>query len=355
MDPFIIINENRWSFSEGETILQIARRVGIDIPTLCNDPKLEAFGGCRLCIVDVEGSSNPLASCTTPANEGMVVKTHTDKINQYRKTLMELLGSQTDQSAIDPLAGISSQQFAEVAEQIRPDLNRFKFTNSRANSYNDDNPFILRTSERCIACYRCVRICEEVQGSSAITVINRGDNVSIAVEFDGDLKNSSCVFCGQCLQTCPTGALADIKSLENADLLGKPEKTRSVCGYCGVGCSVDIISKEDKIVGVQPAMDGPANLGSLCVKGQFAFDYVQHRDRLKTPLVKSEEGDLIPASWDVALNRAADGFKKVMAQHGNDAIYGIASGRAPIEAAYGMQKFIRAGFGTHNIDNCSRT
>ena len=132
------------------------------------------------------------------------------------------------------------------------------------------------------------------------------------------------------------------------------EKTRSICPYCGVGCSVDLLSKDDRLIGIQPAMDGPANEGALCVKGQFAYDFVQHPDRLRTPLLRGADGQLHPADWDTALDRAAQGFQQAEAEHGRHSIYGIASGRAPSEAAYTMQKFIRAGFGTNQIDNCSR-
>ena len=156
------------------------------------------------------------------------------------------------------------------------------------------------------------------------------------------------------MQTCPTGALADKKAIRAEGTPGEITKTRSICPYCGVGCSVDILTKGEQIVGVQPAMDGPANEGALCIKGQFAFDFVQHDDRLKKPLIRREDGELHECEWDEALDFAAAGFRKVREKHGRHAIYGVASGRAPHEAAYTMQKFIRAGFGTNQIDNCSR-
>ena len=218
----------------------------------------------------------------------------------------------------------------------------------------DDNPFILRDYDLCISCNRCVRVCAEQEGDHAIAAMGRGFHKQITTEFNGLLKDSSCTFCGQCVQTCPTGALADKKALRAADLPGEIEKTRSVCPYCGVGCSVDLLSKGDKLVGIQPAMDGPANEGALCVKGQFAFDFVHHRDRLTDPLVRGEDDQLHPTDWDTALDRAAQGFAKVLAEHGRHAIYGVASGRTPSEANYCLQKFIRRGYGTHYIDNCSR-
>ena len=168
------------------------------------------------------------------------------------------------------------------------------------------------------------------------------------------LLDTTCELCGGCIDTCPTGALGDRKAMRAESLPGELEKTRSVCPYCGVGCQVDLLSKENRLVGIQPAMDGPANEGALCIKGQFAFDFVQHEDRLTKPLVRGDDGELHEVDWNIALDRAAEGFRKVLKKHGRHAVYGVASGRAPNEAAYTMQKFIRAGFGTNQIDNCSR-
>jgi predicted molibdopterin-dependent oxidoreductase YjgC len=197
-------------------------------------------------------------------------------------------------------------------------------------------------------------VCAEQQGDYAISVENRGFDTRITVEFDGFLKDSACVFCGQCVQTCPTGALGDLKALAMKDTPGETRKTRTICPYCGVGCAVDVLTRDGKMVGVQPAMDGPANEGALCIKGQYAWDFVQHPDRLTTPMIRDEEGRFRPASWDEALDVAAEGLSRVVEEHGRHALYGVASGRAPHEAAYTMQKFFRAGLGTNYIDNCSR-
>ncbi len=341
-------------FEAGESLYQISERERADVPTLCYDDRLEAFGACRLCVVDLEGARNPVASCTTKAAAGMVVKTHGDKIDKYRKTLLEMVVSETRQVDVDELSGYASQEMKTLVDRYDARSGRFEGKKSGASRKDDTNPFILRDYDQCISCYRCVRVCEEQEGDYAISVMNRGFETKITTVFNGILKDSACTFCGQCVQTCPTGALSDKKALAFADLPGEVKKTRSICTYCGVGCSVDLLSKDDKIVGVQPAMDGPANEGALCVKGQFAFGFIQHEDRLKTPYVRGDDGELHPASWDEALDRAANGFQNVVAQHGNQAVYGIASGRAPHEAAYTMQKFIRAGFGTNYIDNCSR-
>ena len=344
------------AFSEGETILEIAERHQKEIPTLCYDPRLEPFGGCRLCIVELEGARNPVASCTTKATPGMVVRTATDTIEAYRKTLLEMVVSENREVDVSPLRGYASGELTDLRDRYEIDGNPRITGATSGTSKADENPFILRDYELCISCYRCVRVCAEQEGDHAINVMNRGFHTQITTEFDGLLKDSACTFCGQCIQTCPTGALGDKKALRAADEVADtvPDKTRTICPYCGVGCSVDVLTKNEKIVGIHPAMDGPANQGALCVKGQFAYDFVHHPDRLKTPLIRGEDGELHEATWEAALDKAAEGYRKVYAAHGRHSIYGIASGRAPSEAAYLMQKFIRVGFGTNYIDNCSR-
>ncbi|MBM3276559.1 MAG: (2Fe-2S)-binding protein [Candidatus Handelsmanbacteria bacterium] len=341
-------------FAPGETLYEIAHRRHAEIPTLCYDPRLEPFGSCRLCAVEVEGSRNPVASCTTKAMPGMNVRTLTPQLEEYRKTLLEMVASENRKLDVDPLSGFSSQELKILVDRYGARTGRFAGARSGKSKLEDTNPFILRDYEQCISCYRCVRVCAEREGDHAISVANRGFHTQITAEFDHLLKQSSCTFCGQCVQTCPTGALSDKKALSAAAFPEPIEKTRTTCAYCGVGCTLDILTKGEKMVGIQPAMDGAANEGALCVKGQFAFDFVQHRERLKTPLVRGENGQLHPASWDEALDRAAEGFRKAHEKHGRKSIYGIASGRAPNEAAYVMQKFIRVGYGTHHIDNCSR-
>ncbi len=340
-------------FSEGQTLYEISHHHQKDVPTLCYDDRLDPFGGCRMCVVEVEGVRNPVASCTMKAMPGMVVRTHTEKLEKYRKTLLEMLVSENDKLEVDPLRGYASQELTALVDRYEARTGRFLGKRSGKSFEGDDNPFILRDYNKCISCYRCVRVCAEHEGDYAISVKGRGFHTQITTEFDHILKDSACTFCGQCVQTCPTGALADKKAMRAEGKPGEIKKTRTICPYCGVGCSVDILTKQEEIVAVQPAMDGPANRGALCIKGQFAFDFVQHRDRLKKPLVR-KNGKLVEASWEEALDRAAAGFVKAEKEHGPQSIYGVASGRAPHEAAYTMQKFIRAGFGTHRIDNCSR-
>ena len=352
--PTVNIDGANVPFTEGETLYEICSRQKKDVPTLCYDPRLDPFGGCRLCVVELEGARNPVASCTTRATAGMKVRTKTETIENHRRTLLELVVSENRQVEVDELAGYASQELKILVERYDANRGRFQGKQSGQSRDDDDNPFILRDYDQCISCYRCVRVCAEQEGDHAISVMNRGFDTRITTEFNGLLRDSDCTFCGQCVQTCPTGALADKKALKHVDVPGEIEKTRSVCPYCGVGCSVDLLSKGDKLVGVLPAMDGPANEGALCVKGQFAFGFVQHDDRLKTPMIRGEDGKLHATSWDNALDRAAEGLRTVVEHHGREALYAIASGRAPHEAAYTMQKMMRAGWGLNHIDNCSR-
>ena len=351
----ITLDGEEVSFTEGETLYEISERNRKDIPTLCYDPRLEVFGGCRLCVVELEGARNPVASCTTKATPGMVVRTTTDEISRNtERPCWRWSPPKTVNSMSIRLRGYASQELTTLVNRYEARTGRFIGAQSGASNTDDKNPFIFRDYDLCISCYRCVRVCAEQEGDYAISVMNRGFHTQITTEFNGELRDSACTFCGQCVQTCPTGALADKKAMRAVEMPGEIEKTRTICPYCGVGCSVDLLTKEDRIVGIHPAMDGPANEGALCVKGQFAFDFVHHPDRLTTPLIRGEDGELHEASWDEALDRAAEGFRQVSEKHGRHSIYGVASGRAPSEAAYLMQKFIRVGFGTNYIDNCSR-
>ncbi len=352
--PVLEMDGQSVTFEPGETLYEVGQRLRAQIPTLCYDDRLEPFGGCRLCVVQVEGIRNPVASCTTKAAAGMKVRTRTETIERQRKTLLELVASENPKATIDPLRGMASQELTVLQQRYAVTGERFAGRHSGASRTDDKNPLIFRDYDQCISCYRCVRVCAEQEGDYAITVRGRGFETKIAVEFDGLLDDSACTFCGQCVQTCPTGALGDFKAMRAQAQPEPIELTRSVCPYCGVGCSVDLMSKGDKLVGIRPARDGGANEGALCVKGQFAFDFVQHEDRLTTPLLRGEDGQLHPASWDEALDRAAAGFSRARDEHGRHSTYAVASGRAPHESTYAIQKFIRASYGSNYIDNCSR-
>jgi NADH-quinone oxidoreductase subunit G len=354
LDFSITLDGEKVAVRRGETIYEVSERHRKEIPSLCYDPRLEPFGACRLCIVELEGARNPVASCTTRAEPGMNITTRSARLDMHRRVLMEMVASENRDLDVDPLSGYASGEMATLLDRYHARTGRFVGARSGSSREDDDNPFILRDYDNCISCYRCVRVCAEQEGDYAISIMNRGFDTQITTEFGGLLKDSACTFCGQCVQTCPTGALSDRKALRNKDVPGETKKTRTICPYCGVGCSVDVMTRDNEIVGILPAMDGPANKGALCVKGQFAYDFVGHPDRLADPLVRGDDGELHPTDWDTALDRAADGLRKALDEHGRQSLYGVASGRAPHEAAYMMQRLIRAATGTNQIDNCSR-
>ena len=207
-------------FRKGESVLAAARRQGIDIPSLCYDDRLEAFGGCRLCAVSIKGTNGFPASCTTAVQPDMEVETRTSELDDLRRTLLAMVVSEngSERLAVDPLRGLASQELQEAVAELKPDLDRFQGAASGCSRPDDANPFILRDYDLCISCYRCVRVCAEQEGDYAITVAGRGFGTHISVEFDGHLRDSSCTFCGQCVQTCPTGALADRKAMRFAQI-----------------------------------------------------------------------------------------------------------------------------------------
>lgn len=215
-DLIMTLDGQSVTFTLGETIYDVAARHGAFIPTLCYDPRLKPFGACRLCVVEVRGQRNPVASCTTPAVIGMEVRTSSEQVDFLRKTLLELVASENPTIAVSPLRSYSSQELTTLVDQYGAHTGRFQGEHSGHSRPDDTNPFLLRDYDLCISCYRCVRVCAEQEGDYAISVMNRGFHTQITTEFDGLLKDSACTFCGQCVQTCPTGALGDKKALRNS-------------------------------------------------------------------------------------------------------------------------------------------
>jgi NADH dehydrogenase/NADH:ubiquinone oxidoreductase subunit G len=213
--PELTLDGDLIPFTPGETLYEVATRQGKFIPTLCYDSRLKPFGACRLCVVEVRGGRNPVASCTTPAVAGMEVTTTSERLEELRKTLLELVASENPIIDVSPLRSYSSQELTVLVDHYGARTGRFAGAHSGHSRLDDRNPFLLRDYDLCISCYRCVRVCAEQEGDYAISVMNRGFYTQITVEFDGLLKESACTFCGQCVQTCPTGALADKKALRN--------------------------------------------------------------------------------------------------------------------------------------------
>ncbi len=343
----LTINSKKITTEEGKTVLEAARSAGIHIPTLCYHPKLTPQGGCRLCIVEIKGLGRPVTACTMPAYEGMEVTTSSPYLEDLRKTVLDLLLSDHPYDCmVCQKAGECDLQDLAYKYGIREP--RFK-GERRIYTKKDGNPFIERDMEKCVLCGRCIRICDEVQGVSAIDFAYRGLKTKVCPPFERDLD---CEFCGQCVMVCPTG------SLVGKNWIGKG-RTRNVgevnttCPYCGVGCSLTLHIKDNKIIRVSSKEDSVVNEGMLCAKGRFGYDFVASPDRLKTPLIK-RNGRFEPVSWDEALDYISRRLREIKEKYGPDAIGGLSSARCTNEENYLFQKFMRAAIGTNNVDHCAR-
>ncbi len=342
----ITIDGKKTAVAPGSTILDAARALNVYIPTLCHHPKLTPFGGCRLCVVEVKGVPRPLTACTTPATEGMEVATSTPGLEDLRKTVLELILSDhpMDCMACERAGDCALQELA-YSYGIRE--NRFG-GERRKYEKRGANPFIERDMEKCILCGRCVKVCKEVQGVSAIDFAYRGFNAKVCPPFEHDLN---CEFCGQCVAVCPTGALTG-KAWSKKGRQKDVKEVDTVCGYCGVGCNITMHVKDNEVVRVSSKPD-TWNEGWLCVKGRFGYRFINSPERLTTPLIK-KAGQFAPATWDEALDIVAKKLSGIKQKHGPDSIGGFSSARCTNEDNYIFQKFVRAAIGTNNVDHCAR-
>ncbi len=348
-DITLNINGQPVTVPRGTTILEAARQLGLDIPTLCHDPELSRYGGCRMCVVEVAGWSNLPASCVTEARDGMEVYTDSDRVMEARKTILELLlaNHPDDCLTCEKCGSCSLQNYA-----YRYGVRKGAFLGaSRSFPVESDNPFIVRDMNKCILCGKCVRVCSEVVGRSIIDFTFRGFNAKVATAMDRGLSQSGCVFCGSCLQVCPVGALS------NKQMMGKGRQweitsVQTTCPYCGVGCQINLQVKDGKVLGATAAGTG-VNGQHLCVKGRFGHGFIHHPDRLTAPLVR-KNGEFQEVSWDEALAEVARRLKQIKQDHGGDAIGVLASARMTNEENYLLSKLTRAALGTNNIDHCAR-
>jgi predicted molibdopterin-dependent oxidoreductase YjgC len=330
----------------GTTVLEAARGLNISVPTLCHHPKLTPYGGCRLCIVEVKGVPRPLTSCTTPATEGMEVTTNTPALESLRKTVLELiLSDHPNECMVCEAAGDCTLQ--EMAYTYGVKENRLG-GERRQYEKRDANPFIERDMEKCILCARCVKVCKEVQGVSAIDLAYRGFQAKVCPSFEHDLD---CEFCGQCVAVCPTGALTG-KTWARKGRQKDVREVDTVCGYCGVGCNITLHVKDNEVVRVGSKPD-TCNEGWLCVKGRFGYKFINSPDRLRAPLIR-KDGVFVEASWDEALQYVADNLKAIKDKYGPDSIGGLSSARCTNEDTNLFQKFVRGAIGTNNVDHCAR-
>lgn len=344
----VTIDGKAVSVEKGTTILKACESLGIEIPTLCNMEHLTPEGSCRMCVVEVKGIKNLQVSCATPCADGMEITTLNDRIRGFRRMLIELMlaNHNTDCFACPANGECKLYQYAM---EYGVEKTRFEKTKV-VGPLDDSNEFFNYDPSKCILCRRCVRVCTSLQSNRTLSLKGRGVQTAISIPFDELFKDSNCVSCGNCVSVCPTGALTT-KASKNYRAW-EVTRTRTTCPYCGVGCQFDLLVKNDKVVGVEPA-DGPANHGLLCVKGKFAYNFINHPDRLTTPLIR-KNGVLTPASWDEALDYVAAGIKRIKDESGADAIAGFSSSRTTNEDNYAFMKMMRTAVGTNNVDNCAR-
>ena len=338
---------------EGTSVMRAAAESGTDIPKLCATDSLEAFGSCRLCLVEIDGRKGTPASCTTPVAEGMKVSTQTPRLEKLRQGVMELYISDHPLDCLTCSAnGDCELQDMSGVVGLRQVRYGYEGANHLDAPTDSSNPYFDFDASKCIVCSRCVRACDEVQGTFALTIEGRGFDSKVAAGAGDPFLESDCVSCGACVQACPTATLQE-KSVVD---LGMP--TRSVlttCAYCGVGCSFKAELRGDELVRMVPYKDGGANEGHSCVKGRFAFGYATHPDRRLNPMIRESTTDeWRETDWETAISYVAEKFRDIQARHGSDSIGGITSSRCTNEEVYVVQKMVRAAFGNNNVDTCAR-
>jgi predicted molibdopterin-dependent oxidoreductase YjgC len=338
----LTINGHSVAVPKGATVLEAALAAGIYVPTLCYYPDLKPYGACRVCVVEIEGLRGLPTSCTTPATEGMKVRTETEAVNKARRTVVELLIAD---HPLDCLTCAADQncELQKVAAYLGMTEIRLP-RKTRGYAIDDSNPFFELDRDKCILCARCTRACNEITCVGAIDMSYRGYQMKVATFDDGRLYDSICRSCGECVVRCPVGALRPKK------IVPRTSEVKSTCPYCGVGCSLFLGVRGEQIVSVRGDPAGQANKGKLCVKGRFGVtEFVHSPERLKTPLIK-RNGKFEPASWDEALGLIAEKFK----QYQPEEFALITSARCTNEENYLAQKFARAVMGSNNIDHCAR-
>lgn len=356
MSKIAYINDKPFEINKGETMLSFLRRHQgqNSVPTLCDAPNLDPFGSCRVCSVDVAfekgGKTKAQASCHTPISEGIHIYPDSDNIQKLRKNIVELV--LTDH----PLDCLTCEvngncELQDVAASVGIREVRYPEGKNHLDRTKDlSHPYMTSDLSKCINCYRCVRACDEVQGELVLNMAGRGFDAHIIKGFDETFMSSDCVSCGACSQACPTSAISDVFQ---SKAIKAEEKTRTICTYCGVGCNLEVSTKNGEILSIQAPYEAEANQGHTCLKGRYAFKFYNHPDRLKSPMIK-RNGEFEEVSWDEAYDHIASELTRIKSANGPDAIAGISSARTPNEENYLMQKFIRAVVGTNNIDCCAR-
>ena len=357
----LTIDGQRLEVTRGTTVLEAAQGAGIYIPTLCYDPELTPYGGCRLCVVEIEGMRDLVTSCTTPAAEGMVVRSDTPRVEKSRRTTVELIiaNHQTDCLTCYKDGQCELQNVARYLG-IQPEKVTRLRKATQTLPIDDSNPAFARDPNKCILCGRCVRACHEIAAVGAIDIAFRGYEARISTFGDKPLRESVCESCGECINHCPTGALVPKRHKQAA------REVKTICPFCGIGCSMYLGVRGNEIVNVRGDTDSPVNHGGLCVKGRFGFDFINHAERLTYPLIRREgkgkdievNGNLRDvfrqATWDEALDLVASKLSQFKEENGPDSIALLSSAKCTTEENYAVQKFARAVIGTNNVDHCAR-
>ncbi|GAB4070078.1 formate dehydrogenase subunit alpha [Ancylobacter sonchi] len=345
--------------AEGTSIMRAAMEMGTQIPKLCATDMLDAFGSCRLCLIEIEGRNGTPASCTTPVAPGIKVHTQTPRLAQLRKGVMELYISDHPLDCLTCAANgdceLQDMAGAVGLREVRYGMegaNHFAPTSELVMPKDESNPYFTYDPAKCIVCNRCVRACEEVQGTFALTISGRGFDSRVSPGQSEAFLTSECVSCGACVQACPTATLSEKRLIE----IGTPEHSVvTTCAYCGVGCTFKAEMRGQEVVRMVPWKEGKANRGHSCVKGRFAWGYAMHKDRVLNPMIRAKVTDpWREVSWEEAITHTANELKRIQETYGRRSVGGITSSRCTNEEAYLVQKIIRAGFGTNNVDTCAR-
>ncbi|MFM7123846.1 MAG: molybdopterin-dependent oxidoreductase, partial [Actinomycetes bacterium] len=349
----VTIDGVKISVAEGTSVMRAAALAGVDVPKLCATDSLDPFGSCRLCLVEIDGRKGTPASCTTPCSPGMTVSTQTPKLERLRRGVMELYISDHPLDCLTCAAnGDCELQDMSGAVGLRDVRYGYDGDNHLSLGKDTSNPYFTFDSSKCIVCNRCVRACEEIQGTFALTIEGRGFGSRVAAGFNGNFFDSPCVSCGACVQACPTATLTENTVIE----LGQPRRTvLTTCAYCGVGCSFKAEMQGETVVRMTPHKNGGANEGHSCVKGRFAWGYANHQDRQLEPMIReSIHDEWKKVSFEEAIAFAAGKLQSIQSRFGKYSIGAISSSRCTNEEVFVVQKMVRAAFGNNNVDTCAR-
>ena len=352
-DVTLTIDDREVTVPAGTSVMRAAIEAGVNVPKLCATDSLEPFGSCRLCLVEIEGRRGYPASCTTPVEAGMRVNTQTERLQDLRRNVMELYISDHPLDCLTcPANGNCELQDMAGVVGLREVRYGFDGANHLKDRKDESNPYFTYDPSKCIVCNRCVRACEETQGTFALTIAARGFDSRVAASENVPFMDSECVSCGACVAACPTATLIE----KSVTVLGQAEHSVvTTCAYCGVGCAFKAEMKGSQVVRMVPYRNGQANEGHACVKGRFAWGYATHKDRITKPMIRAKITDpWREVSWDEAIAYAASEFKRIQAKYGRDSIGGITSSRCTNEETYLVQKLVRAAFGNNNVDTCAR-